>query len=447
MDIIQRKISSTICVAIVMISIISADQFIPTCGDGRKNKFLTSEDLEDQMPIDLDTKVIMQATNSRPDLIVASIDRSMLFTDNQALTISGTIFADIENQGDAATGSNFDIIFFEDSNNNGAFEATDNLLGSTTHLGSLGYGSSTTISASISGSVLFRDNLIYAFVDSGGVITEHNENNNLRETGQDCEYRPPIGEFNPVLEWAWTGSKAEPSWNQVMCAPAVADLNQDSIPDIVFNTFTGPGYYEFNGILRAISGDGSRELFSITSNDYRSAGGFNVAIADIDKDNLPEIINLRHRYRGDEFRLMAFENDGTFKWLGNAPIDVNYISGATVADIDEDGTPEIIIGRYAFNSDGALLWQGTGGTGLHISTVANLDMMDHPEIVAGNTAYYFDGTMYWQNINVPQGRPAVDNFDDDDYPEVVVVGNGYISMLEHDGTLKWGPYDVPPLGT
>jgi hypothetical protein len=443
----QRKILATIFATMITMSSLTITQIIPDSGDDIFKKVDPSEGNEDHNASRRGTKGPGDPLGFQPDLIVTSINRSMLFTDNQALTISGTISADIKNQGDVDTGANFNITFFEDSNKNGAYETTDNMLGSYTYSGILSAGTSTNVSTSVSGNVLFRDNLIYAFVDSNNVIAEDNETNNMRNTGQDCVYNPPTAAFNPILEWAWIGSLLYPGWNQVMCAPAVADLNQDGIPDIVFNTFTGPGYYEWNGILRAISGDGSMEIFSITDNNYRSAGCFNVAIGDIDNDDLPEIINLRHRYNGDEYRLMAFENDGTHKWLSNVALQVRPTAGATIADIDEDNIPEIIVGEYVFNNDGTLRWEGTGSDGLDISTVANLDMLGNPEIVAGNTAYHSDGAIYWQNWNVTEGRPAVGDFDSDGYPEVVVVGNGYIYMLEHNGTLKWGPFDIPPSGT
>jgi predicted GH43/DUF377 family glycosyl hydrolase len=459
MNTFQQKIFATICAIVIILPLLSIDQITSANNNDAPKIPLLRGDVEGLISNVEDKNNVEQPLNSQPDLTVISIDRSLLSTDNQILTISGTISADIENQGDAATATNFDIAFFEDSNGNGAYEGSDNLLGSTTYSGVLDPGVYTTVSASVSGSVLFRDNLIYTFVDSGNVIVENDETNNLRNTGQDCEYRPPTGVFNPVLEWAWTGSSIESEWNQVMCAPAVGNLNDDNgdgkvddndIPDIIFNTWKiATGYWK-RGRLRAISGDGSGELFTITS--HWTAPGCSPAIGDIDKDGLPEIIVLEEltSVGATITYLLVFENDGTLKWKTSSNYDFGYyghIAGPSIADLDEDGTPEIIIGNYAFNNDGTLRWHGTGSSGLHISTIANLDMAGHPEVVAGNIAYYFDGTIYWQNAIVPEGRPAVGNFDDDAYPEVVVVGNGNISMLEHDGTLKWGPFDIEPPGT
>ena len=49
------------------------------------------------------------------------------------------------------------------------------------------------------------------------------------------EEEPLIREyyFDIALEWHWESSLVEPNFVQVMCAPVVADLNQDNIPDII----------------------------------------------------------------------------------------------------------------------------------------------------------------------------------------------------------------------
>ncbi len=48
-----------------------------------------------------------------------------------------------------------------------------------------------------------------------------------------CEYHPPIGQFNPTVEWKWNGSGVNPNSTNVLCAPAVANLNDDNGDGIV----------------------------------------------------------------------------------------------------------------------------------------------------------------------------------------------------------------------
>ena len=266
------------------------------------------------------------------------------------------------------------------------------------------------------------------------------------------------GSFTPVLEWEWTGSETAPTYTQVMSTPVAANLNDDNgdgvidtadIPDIIFNSWSLDTWYHVDGVLRAISGDGSHELWSIETPAYHTGGSFTPAVGDLDGDGLPEIVTIN----GSFTRLLAFEHDGTFKWESEdltRYIDVDsfwyqslygYAETVTIANIDQQGLPELIVGHLVLNHDGSLRWVGAGNpsntTTPKCACVANLDLQGTPEIVVGNTAYQADGSMYWQHPALSDGFCAVANLDVDDYPEVVLVTGGYVYAIEHDGSLKW----------
>lgn len=59
-------------------------------------------------------------------------------------------------------------------------------------------------------------------------------------------------------------------------------------------------------------------------------------------------------------------------------------------------------------------------------------------MVAERSAYRADGTLYW-NASIPDGIPALGNFDDDPFPEIVVVNSQGVYLPEHTGAVKWGP--------
>ena len=40
---------------------------------------------------------------------------------------------------------------------------------------------------------------------------------------------------------------------------------------------------------------------------------------------------------------------------------------------------------------------------------------------------------------------AIGNFDNDAFPEIVLVSVGWVYLFRHDGTLIWGPVNVPGL--
>ena len=129
----------------------------------------------------------------------------------------------------------------------------------------------------------------------------------------------------------------------------------------------------------------------------------------------------------------------------------------SIADLDRDGTPEILVGANVFDSGGNLLWTGGGGQAYQsarneekvdsgaISTAADLDLQGALELVTGNTAYRADGSVYWQSP-LDDGYPAVADFDADPFPEIVVVSKGTVRLHEHDGTLAWGPVELPGVG-
>ena len=391
-----------------------------------------------------DTQTFTVVALAVPDLIVDLVDQSSITGDWQTLEVSGTVVATIANQGAGPAVGEFSVSFFEDANLNGVFDSgVDNVLGSAVQNG-LAAGDTAAVVGAISGTMLFRGNLIYAFVDSGEVISESDETNNYSNTGVVCTFVPTVGSFDPVVEWHKSTFAVKPTSNQVMMTPAVVDLNDDGVPDVVFSTFIGGGYTA-NGTLRAINGADGSDLWNLTDPAYEVAGQAGVAVGDIDLDGRPEIIALH-----ESDRLMAVEHDGTFKWMAPNTWGGVRWGSASIADLDQDGTPEIVIGGSVLNNDGTIRWQGNAAGGLGrgdngvgpLSTVADLDLDGSPEVVAGRSAYRADGSLYW-NAAIGDGFPAVADFDDDPFPEIVVVSRGKVYLLEHDGTVKWGPITVP----
>ncbi len=377
----------------------------------------------------------------RPDLTTDNLDTRSLVYDGQTLSVSGTVMALATNRGRAASPPS-DVLFFEDINGNDAYDASvDRPLGSTS-IASLPAGGMTFVTATISGDVCFAGNTIWAVVDSGDSVAESDESNNLARPASRVAPQP--GQFEPMVEWQKSEFSVRPDSNQVMMTPAVVDLNQDGTPEIVFSTFSADNYHT-DGILRAVSGADGEDLWNVTDPDLEVAAKAGLAVGDIDLDGFPEII-AEH----ESGVLIAFEHDGTFKWKSPAIwVGINWGSPA-IADLDADGTPEIVIGATVLNNDGTIRWQGNDAGGLGrgdnqtgpLSCVTDLDLDGSPEIVAGKTAYRSDGTVYW-NATIRDGFPAVAEFDEDLYPEVVVVTAGEVYLLEHTGEVKWGPVPIP----
>ena len=258
-----------------------------------------------------------------------------------------------------------------------------------------------------------------------------------------CEYRPPVGVFTPKVKWEWTGSPVEPGYNQVMMAPMVANLTDDNgdgkidrndIPDVVFHTYTGSNYSS-DGVLRVISGDGTKEHFSITDAALRTHPGTQVALADIDNDGKVEIVAC-----ASGGGTIAFSNTGTLKWKTAAA----GCYAPAIADLDGDGNPEVLVRQYVLDGKtGAIKWTGTAGCGAY-SVAADLDDDGKMEVVCGRVVYTWDGKVLWEDTTRNHGSIAIADLDGDGKPEIVTTVSADHALYAHhaDGTLYFGPVDI-----
>jgi len=263
-----------------------------------------------------------------------------------------------------------------------------------------------------------------------------------------CEVIPPFNpNFEPEVEWAWTGSSIMPDHKNVIMAPAVADVNSDGVPDVIFNAYPGSSYHS-NGILRAISGDDGRDLWAVTDPAYRVRGISHVAVGDIDNDGLVEICTTRDEGGGGQ--VICFENTGAFKFQ-TAPRSMAFnCGGPSLADLDGDGRVEILQGNHVFSNTGALKWIGSDGDGGAycgpVSFAADINQDGLQEVVNGRTVYRHDGSVFCQNTSIGHGLSGVGNFDSDPAGEIVVVWSGRVSLLDDNCQLRWTT-PIPEGGT
>lgn len=330
------------------------------------------------------------------------------------------------------------------------------------------------------------------------------------EERDSCEFRPPVGEFSPAMGCVWTAEPDGPfpAASDVVMTPSVGNLTDDNadgvtdtkdMPDVAFVSFdyaTG-GCCTDNGVLRIASGDCTsgqlQTIFSVgdgidipciggASNPACTAAGVwtgrignstGLVIANLDFDEntaerAPELVATQKN--GDTLAFKRITDDGTqwaLLWEQS-----NYLTGThkynggiqpSVADMDGDGLPEVIVGNVVLNGqDGSLIWDGLVSSGASdpgignnaflgpVSTVADLDLDGSPEVIAGNTVYNADGTERWSytyttrnsNCNGSESAPfkcdgfsGVGNFDADPEGEVVIIRLGEVFVLDTDGTL------------
>lgn len=411
------------------------------------------------------------------DLLPVLVDVGGAVTDLQSLQISGTASVHVLNDDNGPLATAFDITLFEDLDFDGQFTpGVDNPVGQQTFASGLAAGATSIFDLSLTGSVAFRDSRLWAFVDSADTIEERDEDNNLAHSAESCEATPVPEAFQPVIEMSWPQDDNRlvfPNSEGTVSTPIVAQLNDDNgdgtidtddRADIVFVTDDRDG--GFFPLLRAIDGRNGNSRFE-TAPPLSQGVNFapsGLAVGDLDDNGKPEIIVSGLVMGGGLPNvLLSYSNNGNLRWISDGyrthpGTSVTNRDHPTLADLDGDGKSEILVGANVFDRFGNLLWSGSGGQGFQsasnnnnldsgaISIAADLDMDGLQEVVTGNTAYRHDGTIYWQ-VNEDDGYPAVGNFDADDFPEIVVVARGFVRLHEHDGTLIWGPVELPGTGS
>jgi RHS repeat-associated protein len=394
--------------------------------------------------------VFYASDTTLPDLVVKTVDLGALMIDTRTLAVSGSASVELANAGNGTAAGPIALTLFEDRNANGQYDAgTDAVLGEVS-LPGLDGQAAEIVPVAVGGAVTFAGNLVYAFVDSALVVPELDEANNYASSAPTCGLPRSPSAWDVGVEWLWTAPSQDPGSNRVTVPPVVIDLDGDDAPDVVFvSAYLGAVAYATQSRLRAVSGRDGRELWSVTDPALGLNGNIAPAAADIDGDGRPEILV------GSDGTptLLAFEHDGTLKWRSDPiPFAIGW-AAPSIADLDADGVPEIVVGRTVLTNQGRIRWTGSGTNrggdqGAH-SIVVDLDRDGRPEVVAGNTAYVGQGAtqgqVLWRNTSpigtatVQDGYAAPGNFDADANAEIVLVSRGWLLLLEHDGTVKWGP--------
>ena len=285
------------------------------------------------------------------------------------------------------------------------------------------------------------------------------------------EYTPdnPAGTIALSQKWSLVNPNGGATWQ-----PLIANLDDDPASEILVRDGSGC----CTSVLIAVDGQsGAVDWQRVFAG--RQIGSFSKpAIGDIDLDGKPEIIVAGGETDGGVppvTRLYAFEHDGHIKWISEPLAERFFPAGSnsqtsegtmgeaaiSLADLDGDGTPEILVAPGSSASTEARLqvWDhqgrkldrfsapGTAMGGPTRVTVVDLDLDGDPEVVVGNAAWSNDGQLLWTRTdNVSnfssQNFPIVANLDDDPYPELVRTrgggslpdNRGNVVAWNHDGT-------------
>jgi hypothetical protein len=384
------------------------------------------------------------AYSQQPDLTIVRVLGTNAPSNPFTLTVGGSVDVVIQNIGTAAS-TPCSVVVFTDMNANGLYDAGTDLLLGTGNAPAIGAGMSATATIPVSGRVLFWDGWISAYVDFENAVAESDESNNYGNTGSVCGGSVRAGTLNPQLKWHWgVSNPTNPprgqyysDWMNVAMTPVVVDMDGDGYPEVVFSgTIADGGDCFYGSYIFVLDGRDGRQKY--VSDMFEISHSTSPAAGDLDGDGIPEVV-FATTYQ----KLLILRYDmNTSTYVLNIPDGllegVPSWSSVTIANLDQQGTPEIVVGRQAFRADGTLLWSGSGSWGQiggcfqPNSLVADVDLDGEMEVVAGPTVYNSNGGIKYRNANLPDGFVATANLDSDPQAEIVLVSSGRVYILEHD---------------
>jgi hypothetical protein len=288
-----------------------------------------------------------------------------------------------------------------------------------------------------------------------------------RDPNLICEFRPDVfPALEAIDEWHWVGLAADLRYHNVINTPVVADLDDDGAPEVISHAYrdiflpndpahdtTGAtGAQLADAVLVVLDGATGQEELTFTggvdvnTNLVLGAGLLatnNPTVGQLDPSTSTleivsalasnELIAFRVDTSGALPALVEFWRTSGLA-LGNGGANGG---GVSIADLDGDGTPEVVYGCKVLNaSTGALIGDagfcGGRAVGQNLSIVSDVDEDGLPDIVGGNRAVHFDPsgadpasrmTVLW-TAPFNDGFPAIGDLDNNGTPEVAVISNG-----------------------
>ncbi|MEM6993058.1 MAG: VCBS repeat-containing protein [Myxococcota bacterium] len=259
-----------------------------------------------------------------------------------------------------------------------------------------------------------------------------------------CQDKAPPESFDPTTQWTWIGDDGEVD---TFVIPLVANLTDDNadgsidlcdIPDVVVVAAAAQGLGGIPpGHIYVVSGDDghTHRRFATEVDSWVTP-----ALGDIDDDGVIEIVSAT-----PAGYFVAFDPEGTVEWTSKVAWEEPWGGAVALADLDGDGSSEIVADNLVLDSSGSLRFAIEGkASALTATTAADIDGLPGLEVVTHNGVYRSDGTPLFE-LGRSGSFPQVANMDEDPEPEILYAGPVGVSLYHHDGTPIFE--DLTPTGS
>ena len=294
------------------------------------------------------------------------------------------------------------------------------------------------------------------------------------EFDPECKRTAEPGPIRPQLQCSWDGppeDDPEPTFNRILHTPLVADLkivlapdfptrpNVIFISDATYNEGP-PRTCQAAGILRVIDGATCEEIGAATDEADRLNAPVTPAVGDLDGDTFPDIVAAAAAGGVIAFRWDTATGAPVRMWRSHHPDASDDLHGSTtclwggisLVDLTDDGLPEVVFDGAVWSNEGERMATVPGWAGYPWGvpgTLADVDRDGAVELVAAEGTWEWDadsGTFVAESYFTGPGSTgftAIADFGDfpeaagdgPGRPEVVVSGNGAITLQSIGGTI------------
>jgi len=211
-------------------------------------------------------------------------------------------------------------------------------------------------------------------------------------------------------------------------------------PVVAFTSWTNSSPPNDDKLI-ALHGNGSGEVFSVGG----MWGKSNVLFADVGGDSNSELITVYSTQ--SNATVIATDAQGQEMWRTDSLwVGMDYDVTLTAADIDGDGGTEVVVKQFVMDgNNGDVLFQmDVPNSEFFHSVVADLDLDGTAEIMLGEKVYSHEGDLEWESPywDVTHTSAVVVNVDDDPEGEVVFTCKPWIATHDTNGDLL-DLYEVP----